>query len=134
MGKLHPSLHKALSLDGQAYVFELDTQAFLTKPLPVFERPSRFPEIRRDIAVIVDLGTTSDSLINFVRKSAGEMVRDVRIFDVYTGKGIDSGRKSIAMGLILQHASRTLVDKEVDDVIQSVVQGLKAEFNAQLRD
>ncbi len=134
IGKLHPSLHKALSLDGQVYLFELDIAAFTSKPLPVFERPSRFPEIRRDIAVIVDLGITSDSLINFVRKSAGEMVRDVRIFDVYTGKGIDSGRKSIAMGLILQHASRTLVDKEVDEIIQSVVQGLKAEFSAELRD
>ncbi|MGD9591337.1 MAG: phenylalanine--tRNA ligase subunit beta [Candidatus Berkiella sp.] len=134
IGKLHPSLHKALSLDGPVFLFELEAATFTKKPLPVFERPSRFPEIRRDIAVIVDQQLSSDSLINFVRKSAGEMLREAQIFDVYTGKGIDSGRKSIALGLILQHPSRTLVDKEVDDVIQSVIKGLKAEFSAELRD
>ncbi len=134
IGKLHPTLHKTLSLDNPVYLFELDTAAFTQKPLPVFERPSKFPEIRRDIAMLVDKAITSDSLINFVRKSAVELVREVNIFDVYTGKGIDSGRKSVAMGLILQHASRTLVDKEVDDVIHSIVAGLKREFGAELRD
>jgi phenylalanyl-tRNA synthetase beta chain len=72
--------------------------------------------------------------MNFVRKSAGEMLRDLKIFDVYTGKGIDSGRKSIAMGLILQHPSRTLVDTEVEEVIQIVITGLKKEFSAVLRE
>lgn len=134
IGKLHPKLCKALNLDGQVYLFEVDTDLLTTKPLPVFARPSRFPEIRRDIAMIVDQDVLSDSLINFVRNSAGEILREVNIFDVYTGKGIDSGRKSIAMGLILQHPSRTLVDKEVDDMIQAVVTGLKKEFRAELRD
>ncbi|MBS0287500.1 MAG: phenylalanine--tRNA ligase subunit beta [Proteobacteria bacterium] len=134
IGKLHPKLSKDLNLDGQVYLLEVDTELLTTKPLPVFARPSRFPEIRRDIAMIVDQGVLSDSLINFVRSSAGEILREVKIFDVYTGKGIDSGRKSIAMGLILQHPSRTLVDEEVEVVIQSVVTGLKKEFSAELRD
>ncbi len=134
IGKLHPKLSKELNLDGQVYLFEINMDLFTHKPLPVYERASKFPEIRRDIAVIVDNNVLSDSLINYVRKSAGEICREVKIFDVYTGKGIDSGRKSIAMGLILQHASRTLVDKEVDDIIQTVVTGLKKEFSADLRD
>lgn len=134
IGKLHPKIEKELSLDGPIYLFEIKLDLLLTKPLPVFKRPSRFPEIRRDIAMIVDDRCSSDSLINFVRKSTGEVLREVKIFDVYTGKGIDSGRKSIAMGLILQHPSRTLVDKEVDDLIHTLVVGLKKEFGAELRD
>ncbi len=134
IGKLHPKIEKALSLDGAVYLFEVKAEIFQVKPFPKFARPSKFPEIRRDIAVIVDQSVKSDSLINFVRNSAGEICREVKIFDVYTGKGIDSGRKSIALGLILQHPSRTLVDKEVEDVIHTVVAGLKKDFSAELRD
>lgn len=134
IGKLHPKIEKALDLQGPIYLFELALSLFQDVPMPVFEKPSRFPEIRRDIAVIVDDKVASDSLINYVRKSSGELLREVNIFDVYTGKGIDLGRKSIAMGLILQHPSRTLVDKEVDDVIHTLVVGLEKEFNAKLRD
>ncbi|MBI2792817.1 MAG: phenylalanine--tRNA ligase subunit beta [Gammaproteobacteria bacterium] len=134
IGKLHPQLYQSLDVNGPIFVFELSLGGLTHKTIPVYQRPSKFPEIRRDIAVIVDQPISSDSLINFVRKSAGETLRDVKIFDVYTGKGIDSGRKSIAMGLILQHPSRTLVDKEVDDVIHTVVTGLKKEFSADLRD
>jgi len=134
LGKLHPRLEKALELDGPIYLFELKVEALTQKPIPVFARPSKFPEIRRDIAVIVDLGLHSDNLVTFVRNTAGELLRDLRIFDVYTGKGIDSGRKSIAMGLILQHPSRTLVDKEVDELVHTVITGLKKEFGAELRD
>ncbi|MBS0290331.1 MAG: phenylalanine--tRNA ligase subunit beta [Proteobacteria bacterium] len=134
LGRLHPSLCKALEIDGAVYLFEMDIALLAHCQVPVFQRPSRYPEIHRDIAVIVDQHVLSDSLINFVRESAVEIVRDVRIFDVYTGKGIDSGRKSIAMGLILQHPSRTLVDKEVEDLIHSIVLGLKTEFGAELRE
>lgn len=134
LGQLHPQLYKQLGVDGPIYLFELDLNACRQKPMPQFARPSKFPEIRRDIAVIVDDQLLSDNLIKFVRKSAGEMLRDVKIFDVYTGKGIDSGRKSIAMGLILQHPSRTLIDKEVDEIVHAVVKGLEREFSAELRD
>lgn len=134
LGKLHPKLQSELSVEGAIYVFELKLDTFKQVPMVTFQRPSRFPEIRRDIAMIVDEKLASDSLINYVRKSAGTILRDVKIFDVYAGKGIDSGRKSIAMGLILQHPSRTLVDKEVEAVIQTVVTGLEKEFSAKLRE
>ncbi len=134
IGKLHPTVQMELGLEGTIYVFELNLALFTQTPLPVFQSPSRFPEIRRDISVVVDESLPSDSLINFVRGSAGEILQDVQIFDVYSGKGIASKRKSIALGLILQHPSRTLVDKEVDDIIHTVIAGLKKEFGADLRE
>lgn len=134
IGKLHPELEKQLGLEGPIFLFELALIAFSQSPQVVFQRSSRFPEIRRDIAMIVDENLQSEDLIKFVSKAAGENCREVKIFDVYTGKGIDSGRKSIAMGLILQHPSRTLVDTEVDEMMQNIIVGLKKEFSAQLRD
>lgn len=134
MGKLHPKVQQDWGLEGAIYLFEIKLSALKTSPLPAFFRPSRFPENRRDIAVIVDEKVTSSSLIEQVRKSAGDLLQQINVFDVYMGKGIEPGRKSIAMGLILQHPSRTLVDEEVDTLVQTVVAGLEKEFNAKLRD
>lgn len=134
MGRLHPRIQKDLGIDSAVYLFELDIKSISEAPMVQFERPSKFPEIRRDIAVIVDDNVLSSDLINSVRKSADSVVREVTIFDVYTGKGIDSGRKSIAIGLILQHPSRTLVDQEVDDIVRTIVTGLERDFSAKLRD
>lgn len=134
VGRLHPRIQKALSIDNPVYLFELELKAITQAATVQFERPSKFPEIRRDIAVIVDEKILGADLITNVRNSADNLVRDVTIFDVYTGKGIDSGRKSIAIGLILQHPSRTLVDQEVDDVVRTIVAGLERDFSAKLRD
>ncbi len=134
IGRLHPRIQKALSIDHPVYLFELELKAISEAEIVQFERPSKFPEIRRDIAVIVDEKVSGADLTNNVRKSADSIVREVTIFDVYTGKGIDSGRKSIAIGLILQHPSRTLVDQEVDDIVRTIVTGLERDFSAKLRD
>lgn len=134
IGRLHPRIQKALNIDNPVYLFELELKAISEAHTVQFERPSKFPEIRRDIAVIVDENVSGADLTNNVRKSANSLVRDVTIFDVYTGKGIDSGRKSIAIGLILQHPSRTLVDQEVDDIVRTIVTGLERDFSAKLRD
>ncbi|MCS5711905.1 phenylalanine--tRNA ligase subunit beta [Candidatus Berkiella aquae] len=134
VGRLHPRIQKELGIDHPVYLFEMEQKAISLAPMLHFERPSKFPEIRRDIAVIVDEKILGADLINYVRKSADSVLREISIFDVYAGKGIDSGRKSIAIGLILQHPSRTLVDQEVDEIILSIVNGLEKEFSAKLRD
>lgn len=134
VGRLHPAIQKELGIDNPVYLFELALDAITQAAAVQFERPSKFPEIRRDIAVIVDENVLGGDLINNIRKSADTIVRDVTIFDVYQGKGIDSGRKSIAIGLILQHPSRTLVDQEVDDIVRTIVSGLEKDFSAKLRD
>lgn len=134
VGRLHPKIQQDLGIDHPVFLFELLLSAINQAPTLTFERPSKFPEIRRDIAVIVDEHIQGGDLITNVRKSADSLLREVNIFDVYEGKGIDSGRKSIAIGLILQHPSRTLVDQEVDEIIQTIVSGLEREFSAKLRD
>jgi len=134
VGRLHPKIQKDLSIDHPVYLFELELKAITTAATVQFARPSKFPEIRRDIAVVVDEKVLGGDLTANIRRSADYLVRDVTIFDVYTGKGIDSGRKSIAIGLILQHPSRTLVDQEVDDIVRTIVAGLEKDFSAKLRD
>lgn len=134
IGKLHPKVQKEWGVEGTIYLFEIALAPLQTVPVPTFSRPSRFPENRRDIAVIVDEAVSSESLVSRIRKDAGELLQDLIVFDVYMGKGIEPGQKSVAMGLILQHPSRTLVDQEIDSVVQDVVTGLREEFNAKLRD
>ncbi len=134
IGRLHPQLEKQLDLTGPVFLFELNMALFAQLPETCFEAPSRFPEIRRDLALIVDAALPSDSLTHFVSNAAGDILRDVKIFDVYTGKGIAVGRRSVGLGLIFQHPSRTLIDNEVDDLLHSIVTGLKKEFQADLRD
>lgn len=134
VGCLHPQLVQALDLDGPVYLFEVKADLLATKPLTRYERISKFPEIRRDIAVLVDERLLTEQLLSAIMQNKPDWMKDVIVFDVYSGKGIDSGRKSVALGLILQHASRTLVDEEVDKLIQDVISRLQKEFGAQLRE
>jgi phenylalanyl-tRNA synthetase beta chain len=94
---------------------------------------SKFPSIRRDRAVVVDEGVSADALTKAARAAAGKLLQDVLVFDVYRGKGVDSRRKSIGLGLILQDASRTLTDVEADQKMRSVIQIFEREFGATIR-
>jgi phenylalanyl-tRNA synthetase beta chain len=102
--------------------------------VPDFEEFSRFPSIRRDIAVVVDESTPLEALREHVSVSANKLLRDLRVFDVYRGPGVESGRKSVALGLILQETTRTLTDHEADEVRAAVVERLRRELNASIRD
>jgi phenylalanyl-tRNA synthetase beta chain len=95
---------------------------------------SKYPAIRRDIAVIVDSKFSADELVKAVSSSSPELIRDVRIFDIYTGSGIEAGRKSVAIGLILQETSRTLTDVDADNAMAAAVKKLEDKFAAVLRD
>jgi phenylalanyl-tRNA synthetase beta chain len=75
-----------------------------------------------------------ESIRNVIRDASGKIVKDIRPFDVYTGENIDSGRKSVALGLILQEKSHTLTDSEVDEVVQAILRRLSDELDAKLRD
>jgi phenylalanyl-tRNA synthetase beta chain len=134
MGMLHPELERRLDLNGATYLFEIDLEGIMQGRLPVFETLSKYPSIRRDIAIVVENSVTFESIRNVIREASGKIVKDIRPFDVYTGKNIDSGRKSVALGLILQEKSHTLTDPEVDEVIQTVLHRLSDELDAKLRD
>jgi phenylalanyl-tRNA synthetase beta chain len=95
---------------------------------------SVFPQIRRDLSFAVDAGESFSRIEAHVKVAASTHVRELRLFDVYTGKGVESGRKSVALGLILQDVSRTLTDEEADRIVADVVASLSSGLNAKLRE
>jgi phenylalanyl-tRNA synthetase beta chain len=134
IGKLHPALAKRYDLKRPVYLFELDAAKALQSSAPVAAPVSKFPSIRRDIAVIVDDPVTAGELVAAIRASAEDLIREVRIFDVYKGPGIEAGRKSVAIGLILQKTSRTLTDEDADVAMAAAISKLQDKFAAELRD
>ncbi len=133
IGVLHPELGSRLGLTRPVMLFELAIPGLQEGKTLVYREISRFPAIRRDLAVIVDEALPAEIMLDFVRKMAGNLLVNLELFDEYRGKGIDSGRKSLALGLTLQDSSRTLKDSEVEALLARVVTGLETEFGARLR-
>lgn len=133
MGALHPRIIQALDIPKPIFVFEIEL-AVLHFKIPEFRDLSKFPAIRRDLALIVEQGIFAEDLKSAIVNCVGEWLREVVIFDVYQGPGIESGKKSIALGLILQHPSRTLIDEEVTQKVSEVVGMLANKFQAILRE
>ncbi len=134
LGKLHPQVLQKLGIKNDIYLFEIDWNAISDVQLPKYVPLSKYPSIRRDLAVVVDDEISSLQIINTIKAVIPEILTDIRIFDVYHGKGVDFGRKSVALGLILQESSRTLTDQEVEDATSKVVIKLEKELGATLRD
>ncbi|OQX32003.1 MAG: phenylalanine--tRNA ligase subunit beta [Candidatus Sedimenticola endophacoides] len=134
IGMLHPEIEKKLGLNGNAFVFELRLDEKLVGRLPVFRALSKFPSIRRDIAIVLDREISFARVHDCIQRAAPQTLQSILLFDVYTGEKVDSGRKSIALGLILQETSHTLTDEEVERVMARVLQALADELDAQLRD
>lgn len=133
LGALHPQIQKSLDINQAVYLFEIEQSALDDAQLPSFEPLSRFPEVRRDLAVIVDQTLAVSELESTVKEAAGTLLTNLKVFDVYVGKGIDSHRKSVALGLTFQDLSRTLTDDEITTAYDNVVASLKSSFNAELR-
>ncbi|MEN8131447.1 MAG: phenylalanine--tRNA ligase subunit beta, partial [Pseudomonadota bacterium] len=133
-GRIHPLTAERCDIPPDTFLFELVFEAINKSHLPVFEEISRFPSIRRDLAIVVDEAVQARTVENEVREAAGELLREVVIFDVYQGPGVESGRKSIAFGLILQDSSRTLVDEDIEAVMGNVTKRLGEKIGATLRD
>ncbi|MCO4810237.1 MAG: phenylalanine--tRNA ligase subunit beta [Gammaproteobacteria bacterium] len=134
VGKLHPRLAKDYDVKKAAYVFELDAAKALASGAPSAEPVSKFPTIRRDIAVIVDDHVSANELVDAVAEASPGLIRDARVFDIYTGEGIEAGRKSVAISLILQETSRTLTDDDADTAMAAAITKLEDKFAAELRD
>ncbi|TWE05760.1 phenylalanyl-tRNA synthetase beta subunit [Pseudomonas sp. AG1028] len=134
LGAIHPELAKTLGLDQPLFLFELLLSEITAGRMPAFKELSRFPEVRRDLALLVDRDVPAQNLLADIREQAGEWLTDLRLFDVYQGKGIDPLRKSLAVGLTWQHPSRTLNDDEVSTTTQNILTSLEQRFNATLRN
>ncbi|WP_055129178.1 phenylalanine--tRNA ligase subunit beta [Pseudomonas mediterranea] len=133
VGAIHPELSKTLGLDRPVFIFELVLAEVAQGKMPKFQELSRFPEVRRDLALLADRDVASSAVLDVIRENAGEWLTDLRLFDVYQGKGIDPHRKSLAVGLTWQHPSRTLNDDEVNTATQNILTSLENRLNATLR-
>jgi len=134
LGKLHPKLAKQYDLKKAVFMFELDASKTLASSAPTTTSISRFPAIRRDVSVVVDEIISADELVSVLASTSPDLIQSVRIFDIYNGAGIEVGRKSVAIGLILQETSRTLTDDDADLVMAAAVKKLEDRFAAVLRD
>ena len=134
LGMLHPQLEKELGFDTQVFLFELDQGYLLNKTVPVFTALSKYPSVKRDLALIVNESISADNIITVIKNSAEPALQDVIIFDVYRGKGIEEGDKSIALSLILQDDTQTLAESEIDGIVNRLLTILVNELNAKLRD
>ncbi len=132
VGALHPELEQKLGLNG-VYGFELDLPPVLQTRLLHYEAISKFPTIRRDLALLVDKSVKAETLSHKIAEIAGKLLNNLVIFDVYQGQGVPEGQKSIAIGIFLQAIDRTLVDEEVNQLIDKIVSALRQEFAAVIR-
>ena len=134
IGALHPQVQKALDIDQKVYVFELKQSAIARNKIPAFSALSRYPEVRRDLAILVAEEIPVAEILSVIESASSDLVKEIQLFDVYQGKGVDVGAKSVAFGLILQEFSRTLTDLEVDTEIENIVSTLNQQFAATLRE
>ncbi len=133
IGELHPTLVRDMDFTYTPVLFELDVES-LAVSRPQFEELSRFPSVRRDIAVVLDEAVPLSALRERVVLAASSLLRTFRVFDVYRGPGVESGRKSVALGLIFQDITRTLTDEDADRAVASIVAELRVSLNAKIRE
>jgi phenylalanyl-tRNA synthetase beta chain len=133
IGALHPKIIQAIDMPGKVYLLELDYELIKPSTIAAVTELSRFPLIRRDLALIVDQSVTAESIHQLVKKTAGPDLKELVIFDLYEGQNIEKGKKSLALGLTFQHPVRTLADAEINPIIDSCINALAATFNAELR-
>jgi phenylalanyl-tRNA synthetase beta chain len=134
IGELHPELVQALDFTVAPILFEVEYLPALAANMPRFEEISRFPRVRRDLAVVVDEKVSLRQLHERVTFAASSLLRDIRVFDVFRGPGIESGRKSVALGLIFQDNSRTLADEDADRLLAAIRADLSATLGAGFRE
>ena len=133
LGALNPQLQKTLDIPAKVYLFELAMNGLLDAALTKVTALSKYPSVRRDIALVLDTGVNYTELEQLIRQLAGENLERVVLFDVYQGENIQAGKQSMAIGLIFQNPSRTLNDDEINSIINSCIKTLEAQFNAELR-
>lgn len=134
IGELHPQLVQEFDFTYAPILFELEYRAALAAKMPRFAEISRFPRVRRDLAVVVDEKVSLRQLHDRVTFAASSLLRDIRVFDVFRGPGIETGRKSVALGLIFQDNSRTLADEDADRLLAAIRADLSATLGAGFRE
>ena len=133
LGAVHPRWTEAVDAHGPVFAFELDVATLGEVALPAARALSRYPSIRRDLAIIVADDVRWQQIQDMVEEIAGNLLTELVVFDEYRGPGIDQAKKSVALGMILQDQEQTLTDDKVDALVDSVVAGMRERFDAVLR-
>ena len=130
IGRVHPMLEKE-----PVYVFEIDLDKLLDKKVGKmkYKEISKFPSVKKDLAVVVDKNITSEEIATIIKKAGGSSLSKIEVFDVYTGKGIEENKKSIAYSLTFEKMDRTLTDEEINESIEKIVEMLNKKIGATLR-
>jgi phenylalanyl-tRNA synthetase beta chain len=134
VGAIHPKLEKGLGLSGKTFAFELELVSISSRTMPWIKAISKFPVNRRDIAVTVQDNVDTGNILKCIEKLGVNDLIDLNLFDVYKGKGIESGFKSLALSIWLQNSERTLEDADIQKSVDIVVKALEVNFSASLRD
>jgi len=134
LGMLHPNLEKQLGFASPVFLFELAQEALLASRKPGFTPLSKFPSVRRDMAIIVEQKISAAEILECIHGCTEEKVREASIFDVYQGKGVEEGYKSVALSLVLQDFGQTLTDTEIDAIFRKLLAKMITELNAKLRE
>jgi phenylalanyl-tRNA synthetase beta chain len=132
LGALHPSITNSLDLPSEVYLFELQSAPLTAQRTPAFQAVSKFPAVRRDLALIVAQDVSAQALLDGI--GSHEWLSDLRLFDVYQGQGIEEGKKSLALGLTFRSALRSLTEEEVDSVVAQILRDLAQNLQASLRE
>ena len=133
LGKLHPQWQQQYGLTLPCYLFELDAEAALHTQVPAYSEVSKFLPVRRDLAMVVAENVSAQAMIDAVLAAKIDALQQVKLFDVYQGKGVEEGKKSLAFLVLMQDTCKTMVDEEVDAIIASILKIWSENFNASLR-
>ncbi|MBP6999082.1 MAG: phenylalanine--tRNA ligase subunit beta [Tepidiphilus sp.] len=133
IGELHPEWVQRLELGTAPQLFELELDAIRRRPAPHYVPVSRQPVVQRDLAFVVDANVPAQTLLDALRSEAPAWVRQITLFDVYQGQGVEPGKRSLAFRLTLQHDEHTLTDEEIDALLQRLCAQIETQFGARLR-
>jgi phenylalanyl-tRNA synthetase beta chain len=132
-GAVHPTVLKAFEIKKSVFAFELNLEKLLQREVPIAKEISRFPSVRRDLALLLSNDVSYAQVRDSITAVAGPFLEKVLVFDVYQGSNLKEGYKSLAIGLIFNNVSSTLKDEDVDPVIEAIVSELEQHLGAQLR-
>ena len=134
IGMLHPTLEKQLGFDSNVFLFELSQTVLLEKNVPTFNSLFKFPSVRRDLALLLEEQVSFQSVKQCIDDCQEKLIQDIMVFDIYRGQGVEEGYKSIALALIIQDATQTLTDSEIDAIVNRVLDALSNKLNGKLRE
>ena len=133
MGVVHPNLMNEKGLKDEVLVFTFDLDSLKEKRKIKYKNFSRYPISQRDLAFVVEDKISNTEIIKLIKAKAGKELVEIRTFDIYQGKNVPTGKKSVAFNLKWQSQSKTLIDEDVDAVVKKIVNSLSREIKAKLR-